>query len=118
MTGHAGRNHAADRSPQKIKVAGDIENFVTRKLVGKPELGVEDLLVIHQNAITESPSIHQSELFQFFDLLEKSERSRRGDFLFEVIRALEDIGMFLLPYRFRVVEEIAASKGSRRFDAD
>src|SRR3989338_55010 len=118
MTGHAGRNHAADRSPQEIKVADDIENLVTRKLVGEPELGVEDLLVIHQNAITESSSVHQSELFQFFDILEKSESSRRGDFLFKSIRALEDIGMFLYPYRFRVVEDIADSKGIRRFDAD
>src|SRR3989338_7144193 len=118
MTGHAGRNHAADRSPQEIKVADDIENLVTRKLVGEPELGVEDLLVIHQNAITKSSSVHQSELFQFFNILEKSESSRRGDFLFKGIRALEDIGMFLHPHRFRVVEDIADSKGIRRFDEE
>jgi hypothetical protein len=106
VAGHLGRHHAADRTPQKIEIADDVENLVAGKLVRKAEVGVDDSVIVDQDAIVQSSTVHEAQLLELFYILEKAEGPGRGDLLFEGLGPSEDVGMILDPDRLGIVEDI------------
>ena len=49
------------RFVQQIKISYEIQNLVSGKFIGKPEFGVNHLLIIHQDDIIDPSSFSQSQ---------------------------------------------------------
>ena len=51
VPGFIGANVTADGSAEQIKVSDDIEDFVSREFILKPEFGVDDFAVSEQDEV-------------------------------------------------------------------
>ena len=51
VSGFMSANVTADGSAEKVKVSDDIEDFVSRKFILKPEFGVDDFTVSEQDEV-------------------------------------------------------------------
>ena len=81
MTGLVGRDPAADRAAEQIRVADYIEDLVTSELIGEAQLRVHDALWTDQDEITQPPALPEPRVLERADLINETERARRGDFL-------------------------------------
>src|SRR5688500_19707359 len=83
VTGQAGGDLAADRIPQEIEVADDVQDLVADELVGEAELGVDHLVLPHEEdrKSTRLNSSHLVNSYAVFCLKKKrhTKQSRQQD---------------------------------------
>src|SRR5690242_20495711 len=118
MAGHVGRNRAADRAPEQVEIAQDIEDLMARKLIRKTQIGVDDLFVVDQNAIVELAAADEACVLQLLDISQKSERSRRINLILEYLRSVRSVRVLLRPDRFRIAQNVTHGKPLRRIDSN
>src|SRR3712207_1410856 len=67
------RHLPADRIPHEIQIPDDVENLVAHELVRETQLGVDDLILPHQDEVVETAAGAQAQLVQHLQVLHEAE---------------------------------------------
>jgi hypothetical protein len=78
MGGHVGGNASPDVKTKEVEVPDQVQDLVAHELVGKTELRIDDLAVVHDDVGMEISAPDFSELLGHFDVLKGIERAGRG----------------------------------------
>src|SRR5262249_25923656 len=91
----------------KVKVTDNVQDFVARQLFLVTQVGIDNLVVVDENTVAESPAVDQTHFFQFLDIAHEAKGPGRSDLVFERFRTAIEVAVFLFSYRFGIVENIA-----------